>query len=94
MANGKIRVATSHYHVGHAIAPMAALEKGFFKEEGLDRFELLLEGLIPGFVEKEALSVAMEEHPARFLADAGPTRDFLLPGGSRTAAQARQLRSR
>jgi ABC-type nitrate/sulfonate/bicarbonate transport system substrate-binding protein len=61
MANGKIRIATSHYHVGHAIAPMAALEKGFFKEEGFDGFELLLEGLIPAFVEREALSVAMKE---------------------------------
>ncbi len=61
MANEKLRIATSHYHVGHAIAPMVALEKGFFKEEGFENFDLLIEGLIPAFVEKEALSVAMKE---------------------------------
>lgn len=61
MANGKIRIATSHYHVGHAIAPMVAVERGFFAEERFDNFELLLEGLVPAFVEKEALSVAMKE---------------------------------
>ena len=61
VAMEKFRIATSHYHVGHAIAPMTALEKGFFKEEGFDGFELLLEGLIPTFVEREALSAAMKE---------------------------------
>ncbi len=40
---------------------MIAIEKGFFKEEGFDKFELLIEGLIPNFVEKEALSAAMKD---------------------------------
>jgi ABC-type nitrate/sulfonate/bicarbonate transport system substrate-binding protein len=57
----KLRIATSSYHVGHATAPTVALEKGFFREEGLDDFELLLEGLIPPFVEKQALSAAMKQ---------------------------------
>lgn len=61
MNNEKIRIATSSYHIGHSIAPMAALEKGFFREEGFEDFELLTEGLIPSFVEKQALSTAMKE---------------------------------
>ena len=36
------------------------MEKGFFKEEGFDDFELLTEGLIPNFVETDALSAAMK----------------------------------
>jgi len=61
MPGKKLRIATSSYHIGHAIAPMIAIEKGFFKEEGFDNFELLIEGLIPNFVEKEALSAAMKD---------------------------------
>jgi ABC-type nitrate/sulfonate/bicarbonate transport system substrate-binding protein len=57
----KLRIASSSYHIGHSIAPMAAVEKGFFREEGLADFELLTEGLIPSFVEGRALSVAMKE---------------------------------
>jgi hypothetical protein len=40
---------------------MIAAEKGFFREEGFDDYELLLEGLIPAFVERLALSAAMKE---------------------------------
>lgn len=61
MNKEKIRIATSSYHIGHAIAPMIALEKGFFREEGFEDFELLTEGLIPSFVERLALSAAMKE---------------------------------
>jgi len=61
MANERLRIATSSYHIGHDFAPMAAIEKGIFKEEGFDDFELLTEGLIPNFVEKDALSAAMKE---------------------------------
>jgi ABC-type nitrate/sulfonate/bicarbonate transport system substrate-binding protein len=61
MSGQKLRIPSSSYHVGHAIAPMIAVEKGFFREEGFDNFELLFEGLIPSFVEREALSVAMKE---------------------------------
>lgn len=57
----KLRIATSSYHVGHAVAPSIAREKGFFREEGFDDFELLTDGLIPSFVEKQALSIAMKE---------------------------------
>ena len=60
MPGEKLRIATSSYHIGHAIAPMIAVEKGFFQEEGFDNFELLTEGLIPNFVEKDALSAAMK----------------------------------
>jgi ABC-type nitrate/sulfonate/bicarbonate transport system substrate-binding protein len=56
-----LRIATSSYHVGHATAPTVALERGFFKEEGLENFELLLEGLIPPFVERQALFAAMKQ---------------------------------
>ena len=58
---GKIRIATSSYHVGHATAPTLALEKGFFRQEGLDNFELLLEGLIPPSVEKLGLFATMKQ---------------------------------
>jgi hypothetical protein len=51
----KLRASTSYYHMGHAIAPMAAPERALFREEGFDGFELLLEGVPPAFVEKEAL---------------------------------------
>jgi len=61
MPGEKLRIAISSYHIGHDFAPMAAIEKGFFKEEGFDNFELLTEGLIPNFVEKDALSAAMKE---------------------------------
>jgi ABC-type nitrate/sulfonate/bicarbonate transport system substrate-binding protein len=57
----KIRIATSSYHVGHAVAPAIALEQGYFRAEGFEDFELLTEGLIPSFVEKDALSAAMKE---------------------------------
>ncbi len=60
MPGEKLRIATSSYHIGHAIAPMIASERGFFKEEGFINFELLLEGLIPSFVEKIALSACMK----------------------------------
>ena len=61
MNGEKIRIATSSYHIGHAIAPMIALEKGFFREEGFENFDLLTEGLVPSFVERLALSAAMKE---------------------------------
>jgi len=61
VSTSMLRIATSHYHVGHAIAPVVALEQGFFKEEGLENFALLLEGLIPAFVERQALFAAMKE---------------------------------
>lgn len=61
MLTRKLRIATSLNHVGHAVAPMIAVEKGFFSGEGFHNYELLLEGLIPAFVEKVALSASMKE---------------------------------
>jgi len=63
----KLRIATSSYHIGHSIAPMVASEKGFFTEEGFSNFELLLEGLVPSFVERVALSSAMKNRGVKIV---------------------------
>jgi ABC-type nitrate/sulfonate/bicarbonate transport system substrate-binding protein len=75
---GNIRIATSSYHVGHATAPTIALEKGFFRQEGLDHFELLLEGLIPPSVERQALFAAMKQRGVEIVLGAKAASVFAL----------------
>lgn len=55
-------VANVNYHVGHWIAIYVAEEQGFFKEEGLTRYEYERGGLLPGPLEREGLALAIKEH--------------------------------
>ena len=55
-------IANVNYHVGHWVAIYAAEEQGFFKEEGLTRYEYERGGLLPGPWEREGLGLAIKEH--------------------------------
>jgi ABC-type nitrate/sulfonate/bicarbonate transport system substrate-binding protein len=55
-------IANVNYHVGHWVAIYVAEEQGFFKEEGLTRYDYERGGLLPGPLEREGLALAMKEH--------------------------------
>ncbi len=55
-------IANSNYHVGQQIAVYVASEQGYFREEGLERFDYDGRGLIPVVIEKQGLGPAMIEH--------------------------------
>ena len=55
-------IANVNYHVGHWVAIYVAEEQGFFKEEGLTRYEYERAGLLPGPWEREGLGLAIKEH--------------------------------
>ena len=55
-------IANVNYHVGHWVAVYVAEEQGFFKEEGLTRYEYERGGLLPGPWEREGLGLAIKEH--------------------------------
>jgi ABC-type nitrate/sulfonate/bicarbonate transport system substrate-binding protein len=55
-------IANVNYHVGHWVAIYVAEEQGFFKEEGLSRYEYERGGLLPGPFERDGLGLAMKEH--------------------------------
>jgi ABC-type nitrate/sulfonate/bicarbonate transport system substrate-binding protein len=55
-------IANVNYHVGHWVAIYVAEEQGFFKEEGLTRYEYERSGLLPGPWEREGLGLAIKEH--------------------------------
>jgi ABC-type nitrate/sulfonate/bicarbonate transport system substrate-binding protein len=57
-----ILIANVNYHVGHWVAIYVAEERGFFKEEGLARYEYERGGLLPGPCEHLALALAIKEH--------------------------------
>jgi ABC-type nitrate/sulfonate/bicarbonate transport system substrate-binding protein len=57
-----ILIANVNYHVGHWVAIYVAEEQGFFKEEGLARYEYERGGLLPGPVEHQVLGLALKEH--------------------------------
>lgn len=57
-----ILIANVNYHVGHWVAIYVAEEQGFFKEEGLARYEYERGGLLPGPCEHQALALAIKEH--------------------------------
>ncbi len=42
-----LRIAPSHYHVGHIVPATVAREMSFFEEEGLDEYEIVGGGIIP-----------------------------------------------
>ena len=55
-------ITNVNYHVGHWVAIYVAEEQGFFKEEGLTRYEYERAGLLPGPWEREGLGLAIKEH--------------------------------
>ena len=55
-------IANVNYHVGHWVAIYVAEEQGFFKEEGLTRYDYERAGLLPGPWEREGLGLAIKEH--------------------------------
>jgi NitT/TauT family transport system substrate-binding protein len=55
-------IANSNYHVGQQVAVYVAKEQGYFREEGLERFDYDGRGLIPTITEKQGLGPAMVEH--------------------------------
>ena len=57
-----ILIANVNYHVGHWVAIYVAEEQGFFKEEGLARYEYERGGLLPGPFEHQGLGLAIKEH--------------------------------
>ena len=57
-----ILIANVNYHVGHWVAIYVAEEQGFFKEEGLARYEYERSGLLPGPFEHQGLGLAIKEH--------------------------------
>jgi ABC-type nitrate/sulfonate/bicarbonate transport system substrate-binding protein len=57
-----ILIANVNYHVGHWVAIYVAEERGFFKEEGLARYEYERGGLLPGPFEHQGLGLALKEH--------------------------------
>src|ERR1044071_9279133 len=60
--NQPILIANVNYHVGHWVAIYVAEEQGFFKEEGLTRYEYERGGLLPGPSESQTLGLAIKEH--------------------------------
>ena len=61
-ADQPLLIANSNYHVGQQVAVYVAREQGYFKEEGLDKFDYDGRGLIPVVIEKQGLGPAMVEH--------------------------------
>ena len=57
-----ILIANVNYHVGHWVAIYVAEEQGFFKQEGLTRYEYERGGLLPGPSESQSLGLAIKEH--------------------------------
>ena len=55
-------IANSNYHVGHQVAIFVAEEQGFFREEGLKKYEYDARGLIPGPLERDGLAMAITNH--------------------------------
>src|ERR1051325_8387522 len=55
-------IANVNYHVGHWVAIYVAEEQGFFKQEGLTRYEYERSGLLPGPAESQTLGLAIKEH--------------------------------
>ena len=75
-----LRIAPSHYHVGHIVPATVAREMSFFEEEGLDEYEIVGGGIIPALAEKVALTRAMKEKSIDIVPDAKPLSVFSLRG--------------
>ena len=73
-----LRIAPSHYHVGHIVPATVAREMTFFEEEGLEEYELVGGGIIPALAEKIGLRRAMKEKSIDIVPDAKPLSVFNL----------------
>lgn len=73
-----LRIAPSHYHVGHVVPAMVAKEMNFFEEEGLEDYEIVSGGLIPAVAEKIGLRRAMKEKSIDIVPDTKPLAVFSL----------------
>ena len=60
--NQPLLIANSNYHVGQQVAVYVAQDQGYFREEGLEKFDYDGRGLIPAVIEKQGLGPAMVEH--------------------------------
>ncbi len=56
-----IVIANCNFHVGHERSVRVAEERGFFKEEGLDRYVYQSGGIVPGPWEHETIGAMMWE---------------------------------
>lgn len=71
-----LRIAPSHYHVGHIVPSMVAKEMMFFEEEGLESYEIVPGGLIPAVAEGIGLWRAMKEKSIDIVPDPKPLSAF------------------
>ena len=71
-----LRIAPSHYHVGHIVPSMVAKEMMFFEDEGLENYEIVSGGLIPGVAEAIGLWRAMKEKSIDIVPDPKPLSVF------------------
>lgn len=73
-----LRIAPSHYHVGHIVPATVAKEMFFFEEEGLEEYEIVGGGLIPAVAEGVGLRRAMKEKSIDIVPDPKPLSVFSL----------------
>ena len=73
-----LRIAPSHYHVGHIVPAMVAKEMLFFEDEGLEEYEIVGGGLIPAVAEGIGLRRAMKEKSIDIVPDPKPLSVFSL----------------
>jgi ABC-type nitrate/sulfonate/bicarbonate transport system substrate-binding protein len=78
MKKRPLRIAPSHYHVGHIVPATVAKEMMFFEDEGLEEYEIVGGGIIPAMAEKVALRKAMREKSIDIVPDAKPLSVFTL----------------
>jgi len=71
-----LRIATAHYHVAHIVPAIVAKEMTYFEEEGLEDYDIVTGGLVPGLAEKIALRRAMKEKGVDVVADPKPVTIF------------------
>jgi ABC-type nitrate/sulfonate/bicarbonate transport system substrate-binding protein len=68
----RLRVANSHYHVAHLLAPWIGNEWGYFEEEGVGEVDIISGGLVPASVERLGLAIACHEKGIDIVVDAKP----------------------
>lgn len=73
-----LRIAPSHYHVGHIVPATVAKEMLFFEDEGLEEYEIVGGGIIPAVAEAIGLTRAMKEKSIDIVPDAKPLSVFSL----------------
>jgi ABC-type nitrate/sulfonate/bicarbonate transport system substrate-binding protein len=73
-----LRIAPSHYHVGHIVPATVAKEMLFFEDEGLEDYEIVGGGIIPALAEGIGLRRAMKEKSIDIVPDAKPLSVFSL----------------